>query len=183
VSAERRTQPALGLAAVTFYLAHAIESVLRRQPDNLLWVCNVGVLLAGIALLFGWSTLNGVATFWLVPGLPLWIYDLSKGGEFLWTSTLTHGGGLVVGLIGIRRLGLPRGNWWKATAALVPLIVLCRVATPAKQNINLSHAPYPGWETTFPSHLVYIASLFATFAAIAAGLQVVLPWLGFKVRP
>jgi len=183
VSAERRAQPALGLAAVAFYLAHAAESLLRREPENVLWVCNLGTLIVGLALLLGWPTLNAIPTFWIAAGLPLWIYDLAKGGEFLWTSTLTHGGGLLLGLLGLRRLGLPRATWWKATVALIPLIALCRVATPTKLNINLSHAAYPGWETTFPSHLVYILSLFALFAAIAAALQALLPRLGFQVKP
>ena len=80
-------------------------------------------------------------------------------------------------------LGLPRGVWWKASLALGGLILLCRVATPAKQNINLAHATYPGWETTFPSHLVYLASLLALFAAVAAAIQFGLPKAGFKVTP
>lgn len=180
MKAARGKLPALGLAAVAFYLTHAVDSILRRQPDNLLWVCNLGTLAVGIGLLFGSPNLNAIGTYWLVVGLPLWTYDLVKGGEFLWTSMLTHGGGLVVGFIGLRKLGLPSGGWWKATAALGALNLVCRVATPPKQNINLAHAPYPGWETTFPSHLVYLVSLLVLFAAVAAALQFGLPRLGFK---
>jgi hypothetical protein len=183
VTSAPRKLPALGLAAVAFYLAHATESLLRRQPDNLLWVCNLGALAVGIGLLLGSPTLNAIGTCWLVFGLPLWIYDLAKGGEFLWTSALTHGGGAIVGFVGLRKLGLPRGAWWKATVALGALNLFCRVATPAAQNINLSHAPYPGWEGMFPSHLVYLVSLLGVFAAVAAALEFGLPRLGFKGTP
>jgi hypothetical protein len=176
----REKLPAAGLAAMAFYVVHAVESLLHRQPDNLLWACNLGALAVGIGLLMGSPTLNAIGTYWLVPGLPLWIYDLAKGGEFFWTSLLTHAGGLGVGFYGLRRLGLPRGAWWKATTALGALVVLCRVATPPKQNINLAHAAYPGWESTFPSHLVYLVSLLALFALVGATLQFGLPRLGFK---
>ncbi|HEV3027145.1 MAG TPA: hypothetical protein VG457_06200, partial [Planctomycetota bacterium] len=156
---------------------------LRREPDNLLWACNLGTLAVGMGLLFGSPTWNAIGTYWLVPGLPLWIYDLAKGGEFLWTSVLTHVGGLGVGFFGLRRLGVPRGGWWKATAALGALVAVCRVATPPKQNINLAHAPYPGWETTFPSHLAYLGALFALFTLVWASLQFGLPRLGFRGAP
>ena len=179
MSSERK----LGLAALAFYAAHAVDSILRRQPDNLLWVCNLGALAVGIGLLFGWPAWNAVGSFWLVLGLPLWIYDLVKGGEFLWTSTLTHGGGLVVGFAGLRKLGVPRGAWWKATVALGALNLACRALTPPRQNINLAHAPYAGWENTFPSHFVYLVGLLALFAAVAAALQFGLPRLGFKGAP
>jgi len=178
----RKRLPALGLAAIAFYAAHAVDSLIRKQPDNLLWVCNLGALAVGVGLLFGWPTLNAIGLFWLVLGLPLWIYDLVKGGEFLWTSTLTHGGGLVVGFAGLCKLGLPRGAWWKATVALGALNLVCRV-TPPKQNINLAHAVYPGWEGVFPSHFVYLVGLLALFAAVAAALQFGLPKLGFKGTP
>jgi len=180
MTSERQKLPTLGLAAIAFYIAHAVESLLRREPDNLLWVCNLGALAVGIGLLCGFPALNAIGTYWLVAGLPLWIYDLAKGGEFLWTSMLTHAGGLAVGFFGLRKLGLPRGVWWKASLALGALLLLCRMATPPKQNINLAHSPYPGWETTFPSHLVYLASLLGLFAAVAAALQFGLPRLGIK---
>lgn len=179
---ERRRFPLLGLAAVAFYVAHAVESLLHKQPDNLLWMCNLGALAVGIGLLAGSPSANAVGTFWLVLGLPLWIYGLVKGEGFLWTSTLTHGGGLLVGLVGLRKAGLPRGAWWKATVALGALNVVCRV-TPEKQNINLAHAPYPGWETTFPSHFIYLVFVLALFAAVGGMLQVGLPKLGFKGTP
>jgi hypothetical protein len=180
---DRKRLPALGIAAVAFYAAHATTYLLRRQPENLLWVCHLGALAVGVGLIAGWPTWNAVGAFWLVLGVPLWIYDLSRGGEFIATSTLTHGGGLAVGAFGLRRIGLPRGAWWKATAALAGANLLCRAVTPPGENVNLAHAVYRGWESAFPSHFVYLVCLLALFAAVAWALQFGLPKLGFPVRP
>jgi len=171
-----------GLAAIGFYAAHAAHYLWRRQPENLLWVCHLGALAVGVGWLLGWPTWNAVGTFWLTLGFPLWIVDLATGGEFIPTSILTHGGGLVLGVLGLRKLGLPSGAWWKGAVPLALLHLVCRWATPAASNVNLAHAIHPGWESFFPSHFVYLLSLLGLYTLIAASLQVGLRRSGFAPK-
>ena len=171
---------ALGVAAVSFYAVHAGQYLLRRQPENVLWICHLGALGVGVGLLLRQANIVAVGTLWLLVGLPLWLTDLRSGGEFIPTSLLTHVGGLVAGLVGLRQLGLPRGLWWKAVAASVPVLIVSRLLTPPSANINLSHRVHPGSESLFPSHPLYIATLLGVLAVAGLAVPAVLRRLGFK---
>jgi hypothetical protein len=149
----------LGLAALSCYAIHAGFHILNGRPEEVLWMCHLGAALVGAGLLIGSPITNGIGTLFLCIGTPLWVMYLAGGGEFYPTSTFPHVGGLAIGLYGVRRFGLPSGTWWKAVAALVALILVCRFITPARANVNVAFAIYPGWETIFPSHLIYIAVL------------------------
>jgi len=131
----------------------------------LLWSCHLGAALVGIGLLSSSATTNGIGLLFLCMGTPLWMMDLAGGGEFYPTSSLTHVGGLAIGLYGARRLGLPSGAWWKAVVALITLILICRLVTPPRANVNVAFAIYPGWEKVFSSHLVYLATMMGAAAA------------------
>jgi len=170
----------LGALAVAFYAIHAAVHVARRQPENLLWVCHLGSLAVGAGLLLRSPALNAVGAFWLCWGLPLWILYLAMGGEFMPTSLGTHVGGLAIGFVGLRRIGLPRGAWWKTVLAWAVLVVFTRVATPPAENVNMAHRVQQGWETSFTSHPVYIVMIGATGAALSLALQFGLPKLGFR---
>ena len=92
---------------------------------------------------------------WLALGLPLWVVELATRGGSEPTAALTHIGGLVIGLVGIRKLGLAGPVWWKATAALADPPFHLPLGCPVDANINLAFAVWPGWEPYFPSHGVY----------------------------
>lgn len=170
----------LGAVSVCFYLVHAGQYVIRRQAENALWVCHVGALLVGVGLLARRSDVTAVGTLWLLVGLPFWIYDLSSGGTFVPTSVLTHVGGLIVGLVGAKRLGVPTGLWWKSVAAMLPLLPLSRWLTPPEANVNLAHRVYPGFESIFPSHALYAVAILSLFAGAGFAFQLLSRRLGCK---
>ncbi len=174
----------LGLAAIAFYAFHAGYYLLvRHEPANVLWACHVASVLIGLGLIVGSPTLNAVGFLWLMVGIPLWVIDLATGGELLATSLFTHVGSPIVGAVGLRRLGLPRGSWAWALVALFALHVLCRFVTPTRANVNLAHAIWPGWEALFPSHLAYVAFGFALSGAIFVVSQLLMRRLGLKEQP
>lgn len=142
-----------GIAALVCYAIHAGFLILNGRPGEALWMCHIGAAFVGIGLLTSSTTTNGIGTLFLCVGTPLWVMYLAGGGEFYPTSCFPHIGGLAIGIYGVRRLGLPRGTWWKAAVALVVLILLCRLVTPPSANVNVAFAIYPGWEKYFPSHL------------------------------
>lgn len=170
----------LGAAGVVFYCAHASQHLQAGHPEHLLWVCHLGALAVGVGLIAGWP--GGVSTglLWLTVGVPMWVYDLITGGEFLPTSTLTHVGGFLLGLFGLKAVGLPKGAWWKAGAAIVPLFLVCRWITPAPSNVNLAFSIWPGWERYFPSHPVYAVAVFVFCLGVFAVAEVVLRKVGFE---
>ena len=175
----------LGLAEILCCAALCAQYALRRQLENVLWVCHLGALAVGLGCILRRPTSIAIGAFWLTLGVPLWIYYLAMGGEFLPVSLLTHAGGLALGYAGLKEFGLSKDIWWKATLALVLLHFFSRWVTPPEENVNLAHAVHPGWEATFPSHSVYVLSLLLLFMGVFIVLQFGLRRLGFgpPVKP
>jgi hypothetical protein len=172
-----RTAAWCGALALLFFGVHAAVHVVRREPWDLLWSCNVACLLVGIGCVSGHALPVAIGVLWLSFGVPLWLIDLATGGAMLPTSPLTHVGGLALGLAGTRELGWPAGAWWKAVAGLGLLTEACRFVTPRAANVNLAFSVWGGWETRFPSHVVYLALLLVCasvvfFAVERAALKV-----------
>lgn len=171
----------LGGAALGCYMIHGAYQLYDGRPEDLLWACHLAAALIGAGLLAASPAVNAVGTLWLCAGVPLWLLDLAGGAPFYPTSCLTHLVGLAIGLYACTRLGVPRGAWWMALAGLLALIGLSRALTPARANVNVAFAIYPGWETYFPSHPVYLMAmmLLAAVHFLVTGL-ILRHWLGLK---
>jgi hypothetical protein len=161
----------LGGAALAAYAVHAAAHLLARHPEELLWGCNVALVLVGVGLVAARPVLHGVGALWLCFGTPVWLCDLAAGDAFFPTSVLPHVVGLGIALAGVRLLGMPRGAWWRALVAEMALSVLCRYATPPAANVNLAHAVWPGFDRYFHSHLAYAAAVHATIGAYLLGAE------------
>lgn len=163
-----------GLLALGCWLAHAVDSILRREPNNLLWTCNLAALFVGLGQLRGSAGLNALGCFWLFWGVPVWLVGLLGAEPWVCSSAFTHLGGLALGVYGLKRLGLPRGIWWKALAAVVALQQLCRWITPPAENVNLAFAIWGGWDRWFPSYLLYWCFLVAASGTIFLAMEAAL---------
>jgi hypothetical protein len=173
----------MGAVALGCYAIHGSVLVMRGEAEDLLWVCHLGAVLVGAGLLLRFSLINAIGTLFLALGTPLWLMDLAAGGVFLPTSLLTHVAALLIGLWGIRRLGMPRGAWWKAAVGLVGLIALARLLTPAHANVNLAFRIHRGWEEYFPSHEIYLAIIVSEAALYFLALELALRrWLAPAAR-
>jgi len=161
----------VGNAAVLFFLTHAATWLLRGAPANLLWACHLGCLLIGIAVLSNCPVLNAIGVHWLALGNILWCINLAGGGEFIFTSQLTHLGGMLIGLWYARQAGFARGSWLAALAGIAALHVLSGFVTPARENINLAFRVHEGWEKIFPDFQVYRLFLLAAAAALFYALE------------
>jgi hypothetical protein len=155
----------LGVLALTFYLVHGAELALDHTPWDLLWLCNVANVLIGLGCLTGLRAVTAVGLSWVLFGVWLWVLDLLSGSPLQVTSILTHLGGPAVGLAALRKVGWPRGTWWRALLAELALLGLTRLATPRAANVNLAFAVWPGWEDTFPSYPAYVALLLGASGA------------------
>jgi len=167
----RNTRISLGLLAISFYAIHGAYHVSRGFPENLLWACHMGSLVVGIGLLARSPGLNAVGVSWLLLGTPLWIAGVLGGGVFIITSTLTHLGGLSVGIWGMRRFGVPRNVGWQALAGIAALHVLSRWLTPLDKNINLARDVWRGFDVVFPSHGSFLVAVAIALTLFFFGLE------------
>lgn len=163
--------PLLGGLALACWSIHATNHVLRGTPYDLFWACNVATLLVAGASFSGRAALATIATSWLAFGTPIWLLDLATGASMIRTSVFPHFGGLVLGILAVRRLGWPRGAWRASVAASAVLLVLTRLLTPAALNVNVAFRIHAGWETQFRSHLVFTFALLLASGSLAYGIE------------
>ncbi len=142
----------LGLLPLSFFLIHSLYYVRHGGLSHMLWMCNIGNLVLAIGLLLDQPSLIRLAVFWLIPGLPLWIWFLVMRGGWLLTSTFSHVGGSIVGLVAIQRVGCDRRAWFYAFAWFLLVQQICRMVTPSELNVNVAHRVYPGWENVFSTY-------------------------------
>jgi hypothetical protein len=160
----------LGGLALVFYLVHAAGHVTAGQPSEAFWACHLGALLVGVGLLTVHPLPCAVGFLWLCVGDGFWALDLATGGELIPTSLLTHVGGLVIGGVGVLRMGMPRHAALVAIGLFFALQIASRALTDPATNLNLAHSVWAGWEGVFPSYPVYELMLlsigFASFRAL-----------------
>ena len=154
-SRERELTPRLrllGIVPLMFFTAHLLFYTTdpvyasNRGVENMLWMCNVGNLVLGVGLLLGQPRVIRLAVIWLVPGLPLWVFDAIGRGGLLFTSFLTHIGGLAVGLIVMRSVRADRWTWAYGFGWYLLVQQLSRLFTSEFWNVNVAHKSYPGYE-------------------------------------
>ena len=153
-----------GTLAVLFFLIHAGALVYAGEPYHIIWSCHLGCLIVGMGLLVRLPWLYAIGFFWLTMGVPLWLLNVLTGHEFMLTSILSHGGGVIVAVYGLRFMEIPRFAWAAATAGLAVLGLLTRWVTPPDANVNLAFAVWSGWEDRFPSHFWYVVMLLSIAA-------------------
>jgi len=157
---------ALGLLPLLLSIAQAVHYGRRSNEfSNMLWMCNVGNLLLAFGLFFNWPVVIRVAGIWMIPGLVVWFLYVYLEGVFL-TSTLAHIGGLIVGLLALRRVGVDRRAWLYALAWYFVVQLVSRFVTPDELNVNVSKRIYAGWERSFGTYWKFWLVLSLIVAAM-----------------
>jgi hypothetical protein len=152
--------------ALAIYALHSANHVLGGTAHDLLWICNLAPGLLAIGCLARVPTLAAIPMLWLSVGTPLWLLDALAGGAVIPTGALSHVGGLTLSVLAVRGLGLPRGTWLKAVAAVLFVMALSRIATPPEHNVNLAFSVRAGWEPYFSSYPLYFGMLVAVFTSV-----------------
>lgn len=179
---EKNFRMIAGILAIVFFLIHAAVLVHAGEPYHILWSCHLACLMVGIALLTGLPWLHAVGFFWLTMGVPLWLLNVLTSRDYMLTSTLSHIGGLIVAIYGLRFETMPRFSWTAATAGLIVLGFVSRLVTPQHANVNLSFAVWQGWEDKFPSYFWYVVMLLASAAVSFWTLELIVRRFQAKVR-
>jgi hypothetical protein len=158
----------LGALPLSFFLAQAIHYWQINEFAHVLWMCNVGNLLLAIGLFLESRELIRVAIIWTVPGVAVWLlyvvptWGMLMTGNFtmsqlygVLSSTLAHLGGISVGLLVLRKVGMDGRAWLYAFVWYFIVQLISRLLTPPALNINLSQRIQDGWEQTFSSYLKF----------------------------
>src|SRR5215204_4730489 len=127
----------LGILPLIFFLSQGAHYWRIDQLGHMLWMCNVGNLLLALGLFLEKPLVIRLAAIWMIPGLFIWIlYVVLAWGVFL-SSTLAHVGGLAVGLIALRQVGMDRKAWRWALGWYLVVQLLSRFLTAPALNVNM----------------------------------------------
>ncbi|HKE60077.1 MAG TPA: hypothetical protein VKB46_25370 [Pyrinomonadaceae bacterium] len=156
----------LGILPLLFFLAQAVHYWRIDEMGNMLWMCNIGNLLLAVGMFLEHRRLIRLAAIWMFPGLLVWlVYVVLAWGVFL-TSTLAHVGGLVLGILALRKVGMDRRSWLYALGWYLLVQFLSRVASSPSLNVNLAHKIQPGWEQWFGAYWQFWLTLTLVTAVI-----------------
>ena len=135
----------------------------------MLWLCNLSNLVLAIGIFFRLPLLIGISVLWLIPGIPLWLFDMYRTGYSPVTTFLSHLGGLVVGLFALSRVKVNKNLWIPAWIYGLIVQIICRLFTSPELNINVAFKIYGPLEKFFPNYWMYWI-FNAVFAAIGLWL-------------
>ncbi len=167
----------LGLLPLIFFLTQTVHYWRYGGPGNLLWMCNIGNLLLAIGLFLDHRELIRAAAIWTIPGLVVWFRYVLLDYGFLFSSTLAHVGGIVIGLIALRRVGMDRTAWLYAFVWYLFVQLAARLLTSPALNVNLAYSVQPGWEKVFSSYWKFWIVLTTIVAVGLWGLGMILLWV------
>jgi hypothetical protein len=155
----------LGFLPLACFLAQALHYWQINELGHMLWMCNIGNLVLAIGLFLRQPMLIRVAVMWMVPGLVVWcVYVVPTWGMLLKgqynlsqffgviSSTLAHLGGLSVGLIVLRKIGMDGRAWLYAFSWFFVMQIFSRWLTAPAMNVNLSQRIQDGFEGAFTSY-------------------------------
>lgn len=142
----------LGLFPLAFFFAQANHYWRINELGHMLWMCNIGNLVLAIGLFLNNALLIRVAVIWMFPGLAVWLVYVALAWGMFFSSTLAHVGGMIVGLVAIRRVGMDQTAWRFALGWYLIVQFLSRLLTPANLNVNVAHSVEEGWRQTFNAY-------------------------------
>ena len=139
----------LGLLPLTFFILQGLHYWRINELGHMLWMCNLANLLLALALFLNQALLIRVAVLWMIPGLFIWFWYVVLAWGVFFSSTLAHVGGIVVGMLALKRVGMDRAVWAYALLWYFAVQLLSRLITPVEMNVNVSQKIYAGWQQTF----------------------------------
>ncbi|HXM48642.1 MAG TPA: hypothetical protein VN956_12420 [Pyrinomonadaceae bacterium] len=168
----------IGLLPLAFFLAQAIHYWRVGGIGNLLWMCNVGNLLLALGLFLNHRELIRAAAIWTIPGLVIWARYVLFEYDFVVSSALAHVGGIIVGLIVLRRVRMDRTAWFYAFVWYLFMQVVSRLTSDPRLNVNLAHRIQTGWENAFSSYWKFwiVMTMLAAFCLWAIGRMLLWIW-------
>lgn len=143
---------ALGVLPLLFFIAQGVHYWRTNELGHMLWMCNIGNLLLAFGLFFNRPAMIRAAAIWTIPGLVMWLLFIVGPWGVVFASVLAHVGGLVIGLVALRRVGVDRRAWVYALGWYFVVQLVSRLTTPVDFNVNVSQKIYSGWDHIFSTY-------------------------------
>ena len=99
---DKKKRTTAGALSIAFFLIHAAALAHAGEHYHIIWSCHLGCLIVGIGLLIRQPWPYAIGFFWLTMGVPLWLLNVLTSHEFMLTSTLSHIGGIIIAVYGLR---------------------------------------------------------------------------------
>ncbi len=144
-----------GFLPLTIFLAHLNYHFASGTPQNLLWLCNFSNLLQAVGLFFNLPVLIRISALWFIPGIPLWLWDMSRTGDAPISTFLSHLGGMIVALIALAKVRAKPNMFIYAWLYGFLVQTICRFITPPELNVNVAFDIYPGFDRIFENYWKY----------------------------
>jgi hypothetical protein len=80
------------------------------------------------------------------------LWFVVRPGWWILTSFFAHAGGLIVGLIALRKVRANRWMWLQAFVWYLLIQEICRLFTPPELNVNGAHLIYGEFKTMFNTY-------------------------------
>ena len=157
---------ALGLLPLLFFIAQGIHYWRTNELGHMLWMCNIGNLLLALGLFLNRPAIIRVAAIWTIPGLVMWLLFVVRQWGVVPASVLAHVGGLIVGLVALRRVGVDRFAWVYALGWYFVVQLVSRLTTPVDFNVNVSQKIFSNWDLTFNAYWKFWLVLSALVALV-----------------
>jgi len=167
----------IGLLPLSFFVAQAIHYWRVGGMGNLFWMCNIGNLLLALGLFLNHRELIRAAAIWTIPGLMVWVRYVLFEYDFVVSSALAHIGGIIVGLIVLRRVRMDRIAWSYAFVWYLFMQVVSRLTTDHRLNVNVAHRMQTGWEWAFGSYWKFWVVMTVLTGVCLWGIGIVLSWI------
>jgi hypothetical protein len=145
----------LGFLPVCFFLAHLHYHLEHGTPGHLLWLCNLSNLVLAVGLFLQKPFLIRIAALWLIPGIPLWIWDMSRTGDDPLSTFLSHMGGTAVAILALGKVRATPNMFFYAWLYGFFVQLICRFVTPPELNVNVAFQIYPGFDLIFQNYWSY----------------------------
>src|SRR4051812_30281667 len=127
----------VGLLPLAFFVGQFVHYWRFGGLGNLAWMCNVGNLLLAIGLFLNHKELIRACAIWTIPGLAVWVCYVGFGGGI--SSALAHVGGIIVGMLVLKRVRMDRIAWLYAFAWYLFMQLVSRAVTSPDINANVAH--------------------------------------------
>lgn len=175
---QKTIHPLWGLIPLASGLYTAVYHLGLGQWYEGLWLCNVCNVFLGLAIMRRWPRWIWITTIWLLIGTPLWVWDLYVQNDLITLRGLVmHLGAAAVGVLALPTAEKGRRVWWMAVLFQLGLQLLCRLATPASANVNISHRIWEGLEGLFGSFWFYELFNVVSLTAIWLVLELTAEWI------
>ena len=155
----------MGILPVCFFLSHLSFHFSEGTPEHLLWLCNLSNLVLAAGLFFQRPLLIRIAALWLIPGIPLWLWDMSRTGSAPLSTFLSHLGATIVAIIALAKVRAKPNVFIYAWVYGFLVQLICRYVTPPELNVNVAFQIYPGFDRIFHNYWHYW--IFSACLAVA----------------